>query len=261
MTLALSIVSHGHGAQVLPLLALLAQSPQGLVRRVWVTLNIPEPALEQALAAPGAAWSGCLDVRVLRNPRPLGFGANHNQAFGHEQQQSAPAPFFVVMNPDITWHQDPWAAMLQAAAQPGVGCVYPQQVDAHGQPQDHARRLPTPGALLRRYLGGAARRRARVAAPDWANAALLLFHSVAYQRIQGFDEAYHMYCEDVDICLRLQLAGYRLAEAQDACVVHAGQRASHRQWRHLGWHLRSLWRLWHSPAYRQFQQDHGRRAG
>ena len=101
----------------------------------------------------------------------------------------------------------------------------------------------------------------RVAAPDWANAALLLFHSVAYQRIQGFDEAYHMYCEDVDICLRLQLAGYRLAEAQDACVVHAGQRASHRQWRHLGWHLRSLWRLWQSPAYQQFQQNHARRVG
>ena len=101
MTLALSIVSHGHGAQVLPLLALLAQSPQGLVRRVWVTLNTPEPALEQALAAPGAAWSGCLDVRVLRNPRPLGFGANHNQAFGYEQQQSAPAPFFVF---EHAWH-------------------------------------------------------------------------------------------------------------------------------------------------------------
>jgi len=261
VTLALSIVSHGHGAQVLSLLALLAQSPQGLVRRVWVTLNTSEPALAQALAAPGAAWRDRLEVRVLHNPRPLGFGANHNQAFGHEQQQSAPAPFFVVMNPDITWPQEPWAAMLQAAAQPGVGCVYPQQVDAHGQPQDHARRLPTPGALLQRYLGGAARRRARVSAPDWANAALLLFHSAAYQRIQGFDEAYYMYCEDVDICLRLQLAGYRLAEAHGACVVHAGQRASHRHWRHLGWHLRSLWRLWHSPAYREFQQDHGRRAG
>ena len=52
MTLALSIVSHGHGAQVLSLLALLVQSPQSLIRRVWVTLNTPEPALTQALAAP-----------------------------------------------------------------------------------------------------------------------------------------------------------------------------------------------------------------
>ena len=65
MTLALSIVSHGHGAQVLSLLALLVQSPQSLIRRVWVTLNTPEPALTQALAAPDAAWRGRLDVRVL----------------------------------------------------------------------------------------------------------------------------------------------------------------------------------------------------
>jgi GT2 family glycosyltransferase len=61
-----------------------------------------------------------------------------------------------------------------------------------------------------------------------------------------------MYCEDVDLCLRLQLAGYRLVEAPQARVVHDAHRASRRSLRHLVWHLRSLWRLWHSTPYQRF---------
>ena len=37
-------------------------------------------------------------------------------------------------------------------------------------------------------------------------------------------------------------------------VVHSGQRASHRRWSHLKWHVRSLLRLWRSPVYRQARQ-------
>ncbi|MHB1409853.1 MAG: hypothetical protein ACYCXC_09705 [Acidovorax defluvii] len=59
-----------------------------------------------------------------------------------------------------------------------------------------------------------------------------------------------MYCEDVDLCLRLRLAGLALVRAP-VQVVHAGQRASHRRWAHLRWHVQSLLRLWRSPVYRQ----------
>ena len=34
-------------------------------------------------------------------------------------------------------------------------------------------------------------------------------------------------------------------------LVHAGQRASHRRWLHLRWHVQSLLRLWRSPVYWQ----------
>lgn len=261
MSIALSIVSHGHGAQVLQLLTLLSRSSGGWISRVWITLNIAEPDLTQALARSDGAWQGKLDVRLICNNKPQGFGANHNHAFLQDQLQPIPAPYFAVMNPDISWHQEPWQAMVQAALQDGVGGVYPRQFDPHGKPQDHARRVPTPKALLCRYLGRAPDRHMPSATPDWANAALLLFRRAAYQQLQGFDESYHMYCEDVDICLRLQLAGYRLVEAPGASVVHEASRASRRHLRHLGWHLRSLLRLWHSPAYRQYRDRHEQHSG
>ena len=134
---------------------------------------------------------------------------------------------------------------VQAAAAPGAGCAYPVQVNAQGQLQDSERELPTPQALLRRHALG--RRELRV---DWVNAACLVLPQPVWQAVGGFDESYFMYCEDVDLCLRVRLAGLALVQAP-VQIEHSGQRASHQRWGHLRWHVRSLLRLWRSPVYRQ----------
>lgn len=103
-------------------------------------------------------------------------------------------------------------------------------------------------ALLRRRL--LKRKDTRV---DWVNAACLVLPSVVWRSLNGFDERYFMYCEDVDLCLRLRLRGLLLVRAPIR-VIHIGQRASARSWRHLSWHIRSLWRLWRSPVYARAQQ-------
>ena len=247
--IAVSIVSHGHAAQVRALLAQLAQLHEPRLRRVVVTLNLPEPDLAADLRH--GAWPFALDL--IENSAPAGFGANHNRAFEHAQR-GASCALFGVLNPDLRLHGNPFAAMVGLfEREPRVGAVYPRQVDAQGRRQDSERLLPTPARLLARHL---LRRPLEVdaeGAPDWVNAAFLLLRSQAYAAIGGFDEGFYMYGEDVDLCLRLQLAGWSLRRAGDARVEHAAQRASRRQWRHLGWHLRSLWRLWRSPVWQAWR--------
>ena len=108
---------------------------------------------------------------------------------------------------------------------------------------------PARGALRRRRraLG---QRELRV---DWVNAACLLLPQPVWHTVGGFDESYFMYCEDVDLCLRVRLAGLALVRAP-AQIEHSGQRASHQRWAHLRWHIGSLLRLWRSPVYRQARQ-------
>jgi GT2 family glycosyltransferase len=118
------------------------------------------------------------------------------------------------------------------------------QLDLQGAVQDSERELPTLLTLWRRRVLG--RRESRV---DWVNAACLVLPQPVWQSLGGFDEAYFMYCEDVDLCLRLRKDGWALLRAP-ARVIHAGQRASRRSWSHLRWHVSSLLRLWRSPAYR-----------
>lgn len=233
-SLVVSVVSHGHGQMVQVLLNDLARLSATTVARVVLTQNLPEAPPE----TPSAGWPFVL--QVVKNQAPAGFGANHNQALANASE-----PFVCVLNPDMTLPiQDPFFALIQAATLPGAGCAYPVQLDECGKVQDSVRELPTPLALWRRHVLRADEDRV-----DWVNAACLVLPSPVWQSLGGFDERYFMYCEDVDLCLRLRQAGWALVPAT-VRMVHAGQRASRRRWNHLRWHVTSLLRLWRSPAYR-----------
>ncbi len=234
--LVVSVVSHGHGAAVRALLQDLATWCSGSVTRVVLTLNVPGEALP---CDADAVWPFTLQVR--RNERSLGFGANHNRALA-----GAGEAFVCVLNPDVRLlpgEGDALGTLVITASSPGVGCAYPVQVDGQGRVQDAERALPTPAALWRRRVLG--QHEARI---DWVNAACLVLPRPVWAEAGGFDERYHMYCEDVDLSLRLRLSGWRLAQAP-VRVEHAGQRASRRRFTHLVWHVRSLLRLWNSPVY------------
>lgn len=250
--IALSVVSHGHRTDVLRLLNALEQTP---CRRVWLTLNVPEPGLLADLGpqlSQGHLRTGRLNIHIVENPSPQGFGANHNQTFKREMQQPQPAAFFGVLNPDIAWKANPLPALVSAAGSLGAGCSFPRQIGADGNVQDHRRKVPTPGALFRRHMFRTPEFFGDNNGPHWVNAAFLVFPAHIYAEVGGFDEAFFMYCEDVDLCLRLQLKGYRLVEASQAVVTHQAQRASRRDLRHTLWHLRSLRRLWSSETYARF---------
>ncbi len=252
-TLCASLVSHGHGAQAWTLLARLAALPGWQPQRVVLTLNIQEPGFAARVRA--AAWPFAADI--VENPQPLGFGTNHNRAFARNESLGG-SDFFAVLNPDISWaeRENPFAALRAALENtPHAGLAYPQQFDEAGRRQDSERLAPTPARLLRRYAPWGQRHEIApdgARAPDWVNAACILLPRAVWAQLGGFDEGFRMYGEDVELCLRLQLAGWRLVRAPHARITHSAGRASHRNARHFFWHLASLWRLWHSPVWGQW---------
>lgn len=237
--LIVSVVSHGHGAQVATLLRQLAHLCGTSVTRVVLTINTPEPDMPPP--APEGGWPFVLEV--VRNARPQGFGANHNQGLAGATER-----FVCVLNPDVALLPeagDVLSQLCRSAKGARAGMAYPVQIDTSGVRQDSQREIPTPLSLLQRRLLGRVQQRT-----DWVNAACIVLPGKVWHAMEGFDERFFMYCEDVDLCLRVQLAGWSLV-ASSACIIHAGQRASSRRWAHLKWHLQSLWLLWRTPAYNE----------
>ena len=202
---------------------------------ILLTLNIPEDE---------SILSDFLDlpIRVLRNRSPLGFGANHNQAF-----QTVATDYFCVINPDIRMPFFSIQALLATFKADRVGVAVPVVLSTVGSVEDSVRRFPTVRRLLSRVVLG--RRKpdyvgaAEPLAVDWAAGMFMAFRSDAFRLVAGFDTRYFMYFEDADICRRLGKLGWLTLLQPATSVVHNAQRASRRNWQHIRWHLASAVRF------------------
>jgi len=232
--ISISIVSHGQGALVGNLLADL-QRHCTMPMEVILTLNIPENL-------PFRAEDFRFPVRMTRNAKAQGFGANHNAAFRH-----ARTDYFCVLNPDVRMERDPFPDLVAVLQDATVAVAAPLILDPGGNIEDSARRFPTPLGVMAKLWPGAPRLDYQPDTaplfPDWVAGMFMLLRSATFRDAGGFDEGYFLYYEDVDLCWRLGRAGLRVSLVPSAQVVHAAQRSSHRNLRYLKWHVSSMLRF------------------
>lgn len=238
--IAVSVVSHGHGAMVEALVARLLEFPE--VVQVLLTLNRMEK-----LTLPDNAR-----LRVLDNPTPKGFGANHNAAFRH-----CDTPLFCLLNPDISLPENPFPALIGCLAETGAALVAPRMLAPDGALEDSARRFPTLTRLARKaLLGDRGLHPVSSHAPDWVAGMFMLWRSEAFAALGGFDEGFFLYYEDVDICARTWKSGLHIALCTEASVIHDARRESHRSLRFLRWHLASMTRyFWKHGGRQKWRHD------
>lgn len=231
--IAVSIVSHGHGAMVQQLVEQVLACPE--VSRVIVTYNIPE------------LLSGFPDgrVEIINNPVPKGFGANHNAAFLRCRE-----PYWCVLNPDIELEGNPFPVLLESLRTDAVGLVAPLIKNPAGQIEDSIRHFPTLTSLALKAWGkDNSRYELAVGAPnlcpDWVAGMFMLFRAEAFAALKGFDEGYFLYYEDVDICVRVWKAGFKIVALLSVSAIHDARRASRVNWRYRRWHLKSMARYFY----------------
>ena len=219
LPVTLSIVSHRQNRLVNQLLE--------DVQRVCaprVALVVTENARD---AVPIGSVQGARPDELILNQVRRGFGANHNAAFRHCR-----TPYFCVCNPDVRLTADPFPALLAVMAAHGAAVAGPLVRLPDGRIEDSARRFPSVPALARKLFVD--RRVPDYACDrgalevDWVAGMFMLFSSDAFRAAGGFDEAYFLYYEDVDICRRLQAAGGRVLYEPRAEVVHDARRGSRR---------------------------------
>jgi len=236
----LSIVSHGQAELVHVLLQDLERFCHSTALQVTLTLNIPEPL-------PFSATDFSFPLILIRNDIPKGFGANHNAAFLRTRE----CAWFCVINPDIRLQDDAFGPLLATLESDStIGLTAPLVRNPLGEKEDSARRLPTPLTILAKAAGHVEAPCADEK-PDWVAGMFMLFPVHVFKEIRGFDERYHLYYEDVDLCCRLRLAGYTIRLVKEAQVIHAARRESHHNLLYMRWHLASMARFFTSRVFFQ----------
>ena len=169
----------------------------------------------------------------------IALGANGGFAHGcNEGWRAGGSPYVLLLNPDA--RIDAISLRTLAAvldADPTVGAVAPRIVDAAGELDHSQRREPrlrstyAQAFFLHRLFPRAGWTDElvrdpvayeRPGSPEWVSGAALMLRRDVLAELDGLDEGFFMYGEDIDLCRRLRAAGHGLRFEPAATVVHAG---------------------------------------
>lgn len=178
-------------------------------------------------------------VRLIANKENVGFTRGHNQAVWESHGK-----YLLILNSDTIIQQDALQKLIAfAETNPDVGVIGPRLLNPDGSLQYSCRRFPNLAAAIfrntplgrlfpqnrytRDYLmadwdHGTPRE------VDWVSGAAMFVRREVYERLQGFDERFFMYCEDVDFCYRVWKAGWKVVYYPEAQIVHAIGRSTDR---------------------------------
>ncbi len=203
-------------------------------------------------------------VRLVDNPGNPGYASACNRGIA-----AATQPYVFILNSDVEFTQGGLETLIERMeAEPGIGALGPMVLNSDGSVQMSCRRFPSllesvahgflgeiwPDNPFTRDYQMKGLHRNEPCEVDWVSGAAMLLRREAAQRVGGFDEAYFMYVEDVDICWRLREAGYSVAYDPSLRLVHhIGRSSSQQSTRMLYEHHRSMFTFF-SKRYRGWKR-------
>lgn len=202
-----------------------------------VVANTPE-TLAEIVVADNGSTDGSLEllrkefptVRVMSFDKNLGFAGGYNRALELTESE-----FTVLLNSDVEVADD-WLTPLYTfmKANPGAGACQPVVrslveptkfeyagaaggfLDCNGFPYCRGRIFATTERDNSQY---ASRPTTDI---FWASGAALMVRTDLYRKVGGLDTAFFAHMEEIDLCWRMQLAGYTIACVNSAAVYHLG---------------------------------------
>lgn len=166
--------------------------------------------------------------------RRILLGKNHGFARGYnEALKQVDAPFYVILNSDVEVQPgwlEPMVNLLEenatiAACQPKIlSYANPRLFEYAGAAGGWLDKYGYPFARGRIFdICEEDRGQYDNAEPIfWASGAALFIRSSVFHAMKGFDEYFFAHQEEIDLCWRIQLAGYNIYACPSSVVYHVG---------------------------------------
>lgn len=217
-----------------------------VLRRCLKTLEAEAEQLSlEVLVVDNGSRDGSVDmvardfpkVRLIHSGTNLGFGPANNLMF-----PAARGRYMVLLNSDAFLQPGSLRiAMDHMDRDPQTALGGGRLIGEDGAWQPSARQFPSifndllsmTGLAYRyrqsRFWGRADRTWADPLEPtetDWVPGAFSIIRTSVLSEIHGFDQAFFLYYEEVDLCRRIKAAGYKIRYWPDIVVVHLGGESS-----------------------------------
>jgi N-acetylglucosaminyl-diphospho-decaprenol L-rhamnosyltransferase len=256
--LAVVIVNYNTGAWLTRCLASLERHRGDVTIDVLVIDNASDDGSHTAAHA-DHPW-----VRMIANDRNVYLSPAWN-----EGARETSAPYLLFLNPDTEWWSGTLADYLQVAREhPSAGIVGPMIRNTDGSPYPSGRSFPSvvdavghaflspfsrANPFTRRYeLDGWDRATERTV--DWVSGSCMLIPRAAFDAVGGFDEAFPLYAEELDLATRLRDAGWSVLFTPRVEVLHEIGVSTAGSRRAIITHSRSVYRYYRkhrAPGWRR----------
>ncbi len=171
------------------------------------------------------------DIKIIRNTSNRGYAHANNQGI-----LQASGEYILLLNPDTRIEQGSLELLTGFLDRtPGAGAVAPRLIYPDGRTQYSIRSLPTPSTVVWEVLGLARlfpkHRRIGSWRMMWFDyekpseveqpmASCLLIRRSVLQELDGLDEDFPIFFNDVDLSYRMREAGWKTWYLPSACVEH-----------------------------------------
>ncbi|HVT42338.1 MAG TPA: glycosyltransferase family 2 protein [Acidimicrobiales bacterium] len=249
------VVDHDAGAQLRRCIGSLLDEGAG---PVVVVENGAPGSVDAALAEMGAAALAAVPVQIVRPGRNLGYGAGVNRGLAALAGEPEPPEFVLVSNPDLIVHPGALAGMRAALVDHPAWAIVGPRIFTDAEVYPSVRNFPSfidaaghallaqfnpENSFTKRYNPGTPEGNVVVPA-GWVSGSCFLARRSALEELGGFDEAYFMYAEDMDLCWRAHQSGWGVGFAGTAEVDHVqGLSTARHPYRMMAAHHRSALRF------------------
>ncbi len=163
------------------------------------------------------------EITLIENKENVGFSKANNQAV-----KIAKGEYVCILNPDTAVAEDTFVkALFYAESISNLGALGIYLMDGTGSFLPESKRnLPTPKASLLKLFGSGKSYYASHVTPEGNGevavlvGAFMLLKRKVYNEVNGFDEDYFMYGEDIDFSYKITKAGYKNHYLGDISILH-----------------------------------------
>ncbi len=163
------------------------------------------------------------NVKWIQNTENVGFSKANNQAV-----QQAKGNYLCILNPDTVVAENTFTKLLEfAETKTDLGIVGCQLIDGNGEFLPESKRnVPTPKVALKKLLGKSDMYYAnhlekhQIGKASIFVGAFMLLKKEVYLKVNGFDEQYFMYGEDIDLSYKIEKSGLTNYYYGNTTVIH-----------------------------------------